>query len=196
MTYRIVVATDFSDASTHAILQALDVLGAAPNGELHLTHVVIDPDASRATNLARDERLMGDAFERLKTTLAPRIAATGGAGEHFERKVVYHVRLAKSVASALEQIALDVSANLVIVGTHGRKGLERWMLGSVARELLESGRVPLLVARPANYEGMTRSDYAEPAKPGEDLHAQRHDLIASSERVSFALGGSRIAGLV
>lgn len=195
MTFRIVVGTDFTDVSTNAILHALQVLGAAPTGELHLTHVVLDRDPSRAANVARDERLMAEAIEKLKATLVPSIEGEG-EGARFERKVVYHVRVGTSAAQALEQVALDVDAALVVVGTHGRKGLERFMLGSVARELLENGRVPMLVARPRNFEGMTKSDYVEAPRPGEELSAKREDLLVASERVSFVGRPSRIAGLV
>jgi nucleotide-binding universal stress UspA family protein len=197
MTYRIVVGTDFSDASSHALLHALHVLGAAPSGELHLTHVVLDADATRAANLERDEALMEAAFQRLKSLLVDENFRSAHAhDERFDRQVVYHVRLASSVSAALEQVALDVDAHLVVVGTHGRKGLEKWMLGSVADELLKNGRVPLLVARPTSFEGMKRSDYVEPAKPGVNIHAQRYDFVYSTERVSFGGRDSHISGLV
>lgn len=195
MTYRIVVGVDFSDASSHALLQATHVLGAAPSGELHLTHVVLDADPSRAANIERDEALMEDAWQRLRRYLLDESAPAPGA-ETFERTVVYHVRLAANAAQALEQVAFDVGANLVVVGTHDRKGLEKWMLGSVAEELLRNGRVPLLVARPTNFKGMTRSEHADPPKPGVSLQAKRYDLVMSSERVTFGGRSSHISGLV
>lgn len=197
MTYRIVVGTDFSDASSHALLHALHALGAAPSAELHLTHVVLDADATRAANLERDEALMEAAFQRLKSLLvAENLQNANAHDERYDRHVVYHVRLASNVATALEQVALDVDAHLVVVGTHGRKGLEKWMLGSVADELLRNGRVPLLVARPTSFEGMKRSEYMEPAKAGVNIHAQRYDFVYSSERVSFVGRPSHISGLV
>jgi nucleotide-binding universal stress UspA family protein len=195
MTFRLVVGVDFSDTSSHALLHALNVLGAAPSGELHLVHVVVDADASRAANLERDEALMEEAWKRLRTYLVDEGRPLPGA-ETFERTVVYHVRLANDAAKALEQVAFDVSAHLVVVGTHGRKGLERWMLGSVAEKLLRNNRVPLLVARPSNFEGMTRSDHVDPPKPGVNLHAKRYDLVVSSERVTFGRRNSHISGLV
>jgi nucleotide-binding universal stress UspA family protein len=196
MTYRIVVGTDFSDASSHALLHGLHVLGAAPSGELHLTHVVVDADPTRAGNLERDEALMEAAFQRLKASLVAQSLPEAARGEGFDRQIVYHVRLAQSVAGAIEQVALDVDAHLVVVGTHGRRGLERWILGSVADELLKNGRVPLLVARPTSFEGMTKSEYVEASKPGVNLHAQRHDFVYSTERVSFAGRNSHISGLL
>jgi nucleotide-binding universal stress UspA family protein len=158
---------------------------------------VLDADPTRAGNLERDEALMEAAFQRLKSLLvAENLQSARAHDDRFDRQVVYHVRLASSVASALEQVAMDVDAHLVVVGTHGRKGLEKWMLGSVAEELLRNGRVPLLVARPTSFEGMKRSEYMEPPKPGVNIHAKRHDFVYSTERVSFAARDSHISGLV
>lgn len=193
-SYRIVVGVDFSEASSHALLHALRVLGATEHGELHLTHVVLDANAGHGANVQKDEALMEDAFQRLRGYLVD--LKSGSHGEPFERQVVYHVRLGDDVARALEQVAFDVDANLVVVGTHGRKGLEKWMLGSVAEKLLENGRVPVLVARPTSFEGMKRTEHLEPPKPGVNVHAARYDLVYSSERVSFAGRPSHIAGLV
>ncbi len=195
MTYRIVVGIDFSDASSHALLQALHVLGAAPSGELHITHVVLDADPSRAANIVRDEALMEDAYNRLRGYLIEENARSSPGGETFERQVVYHVRLASNAAQALEQVAFDVGAHLVVVGTHDRKGLEKWMLGSVADELLRNGRVPLLVARPTNFKGMTRTEHVEPAKPGVNVRSNRYDIVYSTERMTFNGRGGHISGL-
>jgi hypothetical protein len=54
----------------------------------------------------------------------------------------------------------------------------------------------LLVARPTSFEGMTKSEYVEASKPGVNLHAQRHDFVYSTERVSFAGRNSHISGLL
>jgi len=157
MTYRIVVGIDFSDASSHALLQALHVLGAAPSGELHITHVVLDADPSRAANIVRDEALMEDAYNRLRGYLIEENARSSAGGETFERQVVYHVRLASDAAQALEQVAFDVGAHLVVVGTHDRKGLEKWNPGSVAHEPPRTGRLPRLPAPPPNVKRPTRT---------------------------------------
>lgn len=193
MSYRIVVGIDFTEASTHAMKSALHVLSATPRAELHLTHVVIDPDAGR--HLERDESLMTEGYKKLRAFLLEESMNMPGT-DRFERHVVYHVRLAKNAANALEQVAFDVDADLVVVGTHARKGLEKWMLGSVADALLQNGRVPLLVARPPRYEGMTRSEKIEPPRPGEDIHEQRHDFVYSTEHLVFGKRTSHVAGLV
>jgi hypothetical protein len=64
---------------------------------------------------------------------------------------------------------------MIVVGTHARRGVERFVLGSVAEALVRSGRCPVLVAVPKDYSHIRLSDRPEPGRPGEDLHAQRPD---------------------
>ena len=193
MPYRIVVGIDFTEASTEALKTALTVLNASPHAELHLTHVVIEATASR--RLDEDDSLLTASYKKLRAFLLEESLSMPGT-DRFERQVIYHVRLASDAAKALEQVAFDVNANLVVVGTHERKGLEKWVLGSVADSLLKGGRVPLLVARVPNFEGMTRTAEIEPPRPGEDIHAQREDIVYSTEFFAFGKRTTHVAGLV
>ncbi len=46
-----------------------------------------------------------------------------------------------------------IGADLIIMGTHGRRGLQRWMLGSVAEAMIRSATAPVLVVRhPTDFE--------------------------------------------
>jgi nucleotide-binding universal stress UspA family protein len=65
------------------------------------------------------------------------------------RKV--EVRCEVRLGNAAEQIlkaADDFSADLIAVSTHGRTGINRWVFGSVARQVLEASTVPILIVRP------------------------------------------------
>ncbi len=42
----------------------------------------------------------------------------------------------------------NTSCNLIALSTHGRKGLERWVMGSVADRLLNTTKLPMLIVRP------------------------------------------------
>ena len=56
-------------------------------------------------------------------------------------------RITSGIDAAKEiiQISKDVDANLIVMSTHGRSGLNRWMMGSVAEKVLRYGDVPLLL---------------------------------------------------
>jgi nucleotide-binding universal stress UspA family protein len=54
-----------------------------------------------------------------------------------------------SPVDAIQKMAVDVHADLIVMGTHGRTGLNRWMLGSVAERVLRQSPVPVLTVRNA-----------------------------------------------
>lgn len=60
-----------------------------------------------------------------------------------------------STAHTITEVAENVNASLLVVGTHGRHGYRR-VLGSTAQALVEQGTIPVVVARPTHAE-----DYAE-----------------------------------
>ncbi|ETN78267.1 universal stress family protein [Necator americanus] len=53
------------------------------------------------------------------------------------------------VPHAIDREARHWKAQLVVLGTHGRRGLTRWLLGSVAERTLRLTSVPLLLVPPA-----------------------------------------------
>jgi nucleotide-binding universal stress UspA family protein len=53
-----------------------------------------------------------------------------------------------AAAAVIAQQATDEGADLIVMATHGRSGVARWALGSVADRVLHSTAVPLLLVRP------------------------------------------------
>lgn len=72
-----------------------------------------------------------------------------------------HVEVADDVPDAIVELAEQVGANTIAIGTHGRGGLRRALLGSVAEEVIRKSNVPVFVIR----EGM------RPQTEGEDTSA-------------------------
>jgi nucleotide-binding universal stress UspA family protein len=66
-----------------------------------------------------------------------------------EPKVDLHVRTAEDVGAAagIVEAARQCGADLIVVGSHGRTGISRLMLGSVAARVVAESPVPVLVAR-------------------------------------------------
>jgi nucleotide-binding universal stress UspA family protein len=48
-------------------------------------------------------------------------------------------------AKEIEQISKEMGVDLIVMATHGRSGLDRWLMGSVAEKVLRYGKVPLLL---------------------------------------------------
>lgn len=91
-----------------------------------------DPEA----DLAEAERYLSEVADRLRST-AKQVRVRAQLGE-------------PSVTIA--QIATDEKANLIMMATHGRSGLARLVLGSVATGTLRRTNIPLLLVRPASLD--------------------------------------------
>jgi nucleotide-binding universal stress UspA family protein len=142
--YVVVAGIDFSHASELALDEASTLAGQALNGSLHVVHVVPfslgEPPigAGSVPELAYMDQIHR-ATEVLARWIEPHQARCS--------RVHAHVRIGRPDRE-IAQLASDLGANLVVVGTHGRQGFERLMLGSVAEGLVRHAPCPVLVYRP------------------------------------------------
>ncbi|MBX3232494.1 MAG: universal stress protein [Labilithrix sp.] len=188
----IVAAVEPSAASDQVIHTASSLAGIVPGAELHLVYVV-DPGppphamALSITDLVSDGRVYLDrAVERALAVTAAKVVGHLGIGAPAER---------------ILQIATDIDADLVVVGTHEKKGLGR-MLGSVSNKVLLNARCPVLVARVKETE--PAGPEIEPPCPdcvnvqfatrGEKLWCERHATRHVHGRVHYALAKGYGAG--
>jgi len=170
LSEKAVIAVDFDDSGDDAILEGLRWLSRYPNRVVHAVHV-IDPhkfkdNPIKPPLIAEEEALaqapvaLGRWIEELASSHQ---LATGPS-------VKTHARIG-TPAETLLQFAVDYAADLIIVGTHGRRGLERLLLGSVAEWLVRGARCPVLVARPKNYDGADKTLLPDlPYPRGEEPH--------------------------
>lgn len=70
-------------------------------------------------------------------------AELGAEGIHVETRLVE----AAGVAQALLDAAKAADVDLIVMTTHGRSGLQRWVLGSVAERIVRQSPVPVLLLR-------------------------------------------------
>ena len=149
---RILVPTDFSDCALPAVRYAAELADKFA-AELVLLHVVPDailalPDAVMPTPAPMaDLNALTDAG---KQGLANLIAA--------EKLEARHPRPEVRIGSPAQEIvaaAKDLHADLVCIGTHGRGGLSRVLLGSVAELVVRQAPCPVLTVRPKACGGVT-----------------------------------------
>ena len=137
----ILVPTDFSAASFKAMEYAV-TLAEMFGAKLTLAHIVVPvaaPDLVYGP-VAWDEAVaIKTAQERLAELKHSRGAAAA-------RKVRTVVRRGHPY-SEIDQIAKDIGADLIVVSTHGRSGLQHLLLGSVAERVIRHAPCPVLVVR-------------------------------------------------
>jgi|RhiMethySRZTD1v2_1073278.scaffolds.fasta_scaffold28617_8 nucleotide-binding universal stress UspA family protein len=140
----IVVGVDYSESCALALNEAF-ALAAQQGAEPHVVHVA-------AVYGGVLGGFTGNHLEHAKTQLESYVqmqlekyveANPGNAG--FER-VCTHQRDGFP-AEEIVQLAVDLEADLVLVGTHSRRGVERLLLGSVAERVVRIAPCPVLVVR-------------------------------------------------
>ena len=150
MFRKILVPFDGSAASSRGLDLAIK-LSRDKGATLSLVHVVDDLIAARGLDDTTDTRAahFRDLRERLRVdgaeTLAraeAKVRKSGVASESAVRE-----SLGGSVADAIVDQARKRRVDLTVLGTHGRRGLARLVMGSDAETVLRTAPVPVLLVR-------------------------------------------------
>src|SRR5262245_24711958 len=144
--YVLVVGIDFSDVGWAALEDAMSIAERVEGAEVHLVNVVTSriPPSDVAACVSRDLAQLNEIdqamieLQRVLDSVRSRPVCVCG-----------HVRVGRPDRE-LAQIAADLGADMIVVGTHDRHGLERWIVGSVADRLLRHARCEVLVHRPSS----------------------------------------------
>jgi len=137
----ILFLTDFSPASTVALRHARSVARRF-DSKVYVIHVVEPPLAAPpSASFYEAVSMREDAQKKLNSLLS----------KDKLNDVVHEVILAEgSVWPTVQQIIAEKKIDLVLVGTHGRKGFRKMMLGSVAEEIYRKANCPVLTVGPEN----------------------------------------------
>jgi nucleotide-binding universal stress UspA family protein len=188
----IVVGVDFSATGDEALREALRLAKQLPKSELHITSVIASDG-----NL-RDKKKLEQVSNELRSRLdelhshATRVCALEQGASAFKQEAVFHVRIGDA-AAALIQVAVDVDADLIVVGTHRRRGVDKLLLGSVAEALVRDAPLPVLVAYPKAFAGLHKTPQIEPAHKGDDF---RNEALSVRRHLELSPRTSHIAGLL
>lgn len=145
----ILFLTDFSEPS-EAALPFTAAIAREFGATVHALHVLLPepyvyaaPDTTGIAIQAQEENAQAE-IQRVEAQL------TGVPNE---------VAIAREVGvwPAVEQAITGCSADLIVLGTHGRTGAQKLLLGSVAEEIFRRSRVPVLTIGPSAHNGIHRA---------------------------------------
>jgi len=142
---RILCAVDFDANSALALRVAME-LAEDRGATLHLLHVVAMPPGPEVA-------LSFDKMERAARTKLKRLARQK-LGDNVAYEI--HVTMGDPGLEIL-QMAKRLRANIIVMATHGRRGLRKLILGSVAERVVREAPCPVLSIKPG-------SQTASPAK--------------------------------
>ena len=136
---RIILATDGSKNSTAAVTEALRI-GRESGSEVYVVSVI---DTRRLSSVSPEIQVAG-SIERMQAE-AELIVGTVkklGSGQAVETSVLYG-----DPVNEIIRFSRETSADLIVVGTRGKSGIERIFLGSVAEGVVREAPCPVLVVK-------------------------------------------------
>ena len=142
-TYRrILVPVDGSPTSNKALVAALNIARDA-DGRVRLVHAV--DELAFVTGFEASREVFEAIRNGAERVLAESTEIAKAAGVNAETLLIDKpaLRLGEAIAIA----AKGWNADLIVVGTHGRRGIERVLLGSGAEQIIRLAPVPVLVIR-------------------------------------------------
>ncbi|AQL41470.1 hypothetical protein BV210_01515 [Halorientalis sp. IM1011] len=151
MYERILIPTDGSTGTAHVAMQAID-LAEQYDGTVYVLHVVDETASSllEATGSKNELEEQGQrAVERIE-----RMAQVHGVDTVTEIET-------GDPATTILDYAGEIDADVIVAGTHGRSGVERRLIGSVAERLVRHADCPVMTVRlPESDETVTDADEA------------------------------------
>jgi nucleotide-binding universal stress UspA family protein len=141
----ILVPFDGSAASAHALDYACDfakLLGT----EIHVCHAI--DYLSLPGNLSKSPESAPDFLREDGQAI---LAKARRIARKHELPIRCHL-VRGNAAGAILRLSIDSHADLIVMGTHGRTGLRRLVLGSVAERVTRHSHLPVLLLRDPTYE--------------------------------------------
>ena len=142
---RIIVATDLSPASEPALKEAIGL--ANENGaELLIAHAYQPPSVVEAQSISAGVYEEWDQSIRAGVKVRLQELVESAAKEGVQAKSLI---LTGAPYEAIAEAAKVNDADLLVLGTHGRKGVSRSFLGSVAARVISTAPCPVMTVRAA-----------------------------------------------
>ena len=136
----VLVAYDGSEPARKAVEHAFDEY---PDEEIVLLRVVEVADSLTKASLQAVQELLGERREAASEQLREDIAELVGPDDEFRAEVATGEPAREVVAYAEEHDEID----RIVVGSHGRAGVSRVLLGSVAEQIVRRAPVSVTVVR-------------------------------------------------
>jgi nucleotide-binding universal stress UspA family protein len=146
MFKRILVAVDASETGEQALQMAIG-LATESQAQLRIVHAVdvsnVNMESEQLDHSAMTEKIKKNGQD----TLSNAEMKAAAAGIEAETNLVVLETLKPRIAEAIIEDAEAWPADLIVIGTHGRRGLSRLVVGSVAEDIVRGATQPVLLTR-------------------------------------------------
>ena len=142
---RVLVPTDFSPGAEPALRRGID-LARQFGAELHLLHVALIADTSPMYPLFYVASDVEPLYAKVHEEALARLEKLRDEVD-LPQKVQAAVRHANAIAPVINRYAHEEKIDLIAMGTHGWRGVRRFLLGSVAEEVVREAPCPVITFR-------------------------------------------------
>lgn len=146
---RVLVPLDGSELAA-AVLAPAQALAALWDGELRLVRVVSPPGQFGGLGglIGAEAAAGAAALQKAKDDAQRELDSVAGGLRDAKHAASTQVLVHRKVAAAIQNEALAAECDLIAISTHGRGGLSRLLVGSVADKVVRGAEVPVLVYQP------------------------------------------------
>ena len=146
MFKRILVAVDGSDTAEQALLEAIN-LAKEHQAQLRIVHAVDIVNINLGTEFPQSSEISDAMTKNGREILRKAEAVARGAGIPVETRLIEIDTLSHRIPEMIAADAEAWPADLIVICTHGRKGLSHLFLGSVAEGVVRVATKPVLLIR-------------------------------------------------
>lgn len=147
MYKHILVAVDGSETSNIALQEAIE-LAKGQQATLRLIHVVDETQVYMMVDAPYPIPEFQETLRKSAERVLANCAATArDAGLSAETKLASVQTITRRICDVINQEATDWPADLIVIGTHGRRGFNHLLLGSVAESVIRLSTKPVLIIR-------------------------------------------------
>lgn len=144
MYNRILVAVDGSATSDKALQEAID-LARDGHAKLKVVYVIDEVSIYSGAQFLAQSEIEASWIRTGREILDKAHDAAKSGGIDAEVQLLETENIGEGIADAIADAAKSWSADLVVAGTHGRKGLKHMLMGSVAEGIVRTSPTPILL---------------------------------------------------
>lgn len=178
----LLVPTDFSECANAALAHGVR-LADRFDASIHLLHVINDLEAPWY-NLAETEESTVDLGAHVQAEAQERLHTLAPDASQFDVRTEVVQQLNVDVTESIHEYIEQHSIDLTVMGTHGRRGMGRLMLGSVSHDLIRQAACPVLTIREGtNRAAPAERDYKHVLAPI-DFSEHSHEALLMAKEVA------------
>ncbi|NTU42863.1 MAG: universal stress protein [Nitrospirales bacterium] len=140
---KILFPTDFSEGAMNALPYAID-LAKSYGAQIYLMHVVYD--IASASGLYVPHVSVSEMYKELEASAEKELERFGIEQRRDLKDVQYVLRRGVPYEEVLK-FSQEEGINLIVIGSHGRKGIDRVLFGSTAERIVRNASCPVLTVR-------------------------------------------------